>query len=156
MGSYFACKLEIKSHITDHKYDCLLNEDRDGWLKEEEFWPIIEKINMLRGNQIVIPGQQFQQIIRYIDEEMTRKIFKQTQRTQDNRKKEIDRILTKIYIKDFEDILTKVGQILNCRKSSWKSENGKRMKIFEVSRQNKINEEHSQHPSWENDLMTCF
>ena len=110
---------------------------------------------MLRGNQIVIPGQQFQQIIRYIDEEMTRKIFKQTQRTQDNRKKEIDRILTKIYIKDFEDILTKVGQILNCRKSSWKSENGKRMKIFEVSRQNKINEEHSQHPSWENDLMTC-
>ena len=73
---------------------------------------------MLRGNQIVIPGQQFQQIVRYIDEEMTGKIFKQTQRTQDNRKKEIDRILTKIYIKDFKDILTKVGQILNCRKSS--------------------------------------
>jgi len=47
------------------------------------------------------------------------------------------------------------SEIVNGRKSSRKLRNGKRMKIFEVSRQNKINEEHSQYPSWENDLMTC-
>ena len=47
------------------------------------------------------------------------------------------------------------SEIVNGRKSSRKLRNGKRMKIFEVSRQNKINEEYSQYPSWENDLMTC-
>ena len=72
------------------KYDRLLAEGHPGWLQDEDFEPITGKINMVRGNQVVIPGQQFQQLIRYINEEVTEKILKQTQRTQDRGKRDID------------------------------------------------------------------
>ena len=49
-------------NAADTKYDRLLTEGRPGWLQDEDFEPITGKINMVRGNQVVIPGQQFQQL----------------------------------------------------------------------------------------------
>ena len=94
----------------DPQYARFLAEaGRSAWLVDQDFEPIAEKIHEMSGNQVVIPGQEFLQLCRYVNDEVTEKILQENQRTQDKRKKDINRVLTKIWMTDFRDLLTKVG-----------------------------------------------
>ena len=77
------------------QYACFLAKaGHSAWLKDQDFEPIIEKINKMRGNQVVIPGQELLQLRRYINDLVTEKILKETQRNQERRKRNINEVLT--------------------------------------------------------------
>ena len=73
------------------QYACFLAKSgHSAWLKDQDFELIMEKFNKMRGNQVVIPGQELLQPCRYINDEVTEKILKETQRNQERRKRNIN------------------------------------------------------------------
>ena len=87
----------------------LAEPGREAWLDERDFEPIKLRINLQRRNQVVIPGEMFLRLCRYMDEEKTEKILKENKRTQEIRRRDIQRISNALEMNDCRDILTKVG-----------------------------------------------
>ena len=81
----------------------LLNKGFEGWLKPEDFNPIVEELNRLSGStKLAVTGEQTLQL-----EMLTRKREEDTQKVKDRRKRGLRRICEKLDVQDVSSILTK-------------------------------------------------